>query len=143
EPGAGNPSKRSRRTPCTPASVSSVERHAGSRRRSSRPTPQQDLRKSVAVEGSRSLSVPPGRVDGRMIGQVASLMCQKTDESLPSARADMHVRPSPRAGTEAVLRSLRLRRQLFVYFALPPRDPGKEATGRASAQAVVLWGAVP
>src|SRR3990172_384128 len=55
ERGAGNPSKRSGRIPCTPASVSSVERHVSPMRRSSRPTPRQDLRKSVAVEGSRSL----------------------------------------------------------------------------------------
>src|SRR5438034_11689964 len=57
--GAANPSKRSKRTPCIPASVSSVECHVSPGRRSSRPTPHHDLRKFVAAEGSRSLYGPP------------------------------------------------------------------------------------
>ena len=93
------------------------------------------------MEGSRSL-YDAGRVDGQMIGQVASLVCRKTDESLPCARADMPVRAGSRTDTDAVLRRLRLRGLLIVYFAIPPRDPGKEATGRALAQAVVRSGAV-
>ena len=82
-------------------------------------------------------------MDGQMIGQVASLVCQKTDESLPCARADMPVRASPRTGTDAVLRCLRLRGLLMVYFALPPRDRGEEAAGRYAAPTVLRSGAVP
>lgn len=79
-----------------------------------------------------------------MIGQVTSLMGRKTDESLPCARADMPVRVSPRTGTDAALRCLRLRALLLiVYFAHPPGDPGREATGRHAAQAVARSGAVP
>src|SRR5438034_10445854 len=87
--------------------------------------------------------IKAGRVVGQIVGQVASLIGRKTDESLPCARADMPLRESRRRGTDAVLRCLHLRGLLIVYFRLPPRDPGKEATGRASATAVVRSGAVP